>query len=91
MDAPPAGPSRPSSSRSIRPLRKLRPPAPAAPVREGKSTATKTLPTKVLQGARTRRTDTARAGFGRDTLFVTRKTGLGALIARARSLVVDEG
>ena len=52
------------------------------------------LPTqslKTLQGLRTRRDDTTHPGFGREVIFVTRSTGLGLLIGRCRSLVVDEG
>lgn len=48
-------------------------------------------PIKVLQGQGTRRADSTHAGHARTTLFVTRRTKLGALIARAKSLVLDEG
>lgn len=87
MDA--AGPSKPKGphpSRKRESARKLCPPAPA-PTKN----AQPTLPLKVLQGAGTQRTDSTRPGFGRETLFVTRKTKLGALIGRARTLIMDEG
>jgi len=77
-----AGPSKTHHKRN-----KLRPPPPAAPTRARE----RTLPLKVLQGAGTQRTENARPGFARDTIFVTRKTKLGALIGRARTLVIDEG
>ncbi|CAK9785389.1 hypothetical protein CC85DRAFT_311711 [Cutaneotrichosporon oleaginosum] len=85
-----AGPSRPrprGAHPSHRPdSTKLRPPAPPPPrVKEA------TLPIKVLQGQGARRTDTQRPGFGRDTIFVTRKTSLGSLLGRAKGLVLDEG
>ncbi|EJT50476.1 hypothetical protein A1Q1_00217 [Trichosporon asahii var. asahii CBS 2479] len=48
-------------------------------------------PIKVLQGQGTRRSDSTHPGHPRTTLFVTRRTKLGALIARAKSLVLDEG
>lgn len=73
--------------------RKLRPPppAPTGPSR-GSRRPPPTLPLKVLQGAGVRRTDTQHAGnYSRATVFVTRKTGLAALLARARKLVMDEG
>ena len=49
------------------------------------------LPIKTIQGARTRRTDGTKDGYGREVVFVTRKMGLGALMGRCRSLVMDEG
>lgn len=68
------------------------PPAPAHPSRPGGTTTTHPhLPIKVLQGAAARRTDSTKRGFGKEVIFVTRKTGLGALMGRCRSLVVDEG
>lgn len=48
-------------------------------------------PIKTLQGQGTRRSDSTHPGHPRTTLFVTRRTKLGALIARAKSLVLDEG
>lgn len=48
-------------------------------------------PTKVLQGQGTRRADSTHAGHARTSLFVTRRTKLGALIARAKGLALDEG
>ncbi|KAL1405806.1 hypothetical protein Q8F55_007483 [Vanrija albida] len=83
---PEAGPSRLAGAR-----RKLQPPAPPRPKPTVPARAGRTLPTKVLQGAGTRRTDTTRPGFGRDTIFVTRNVPLGGLLRRASSLVNDEG
>ncbi|BEJ10756.1 hypothetical protein CspHIS471_0101780 [Cutaneotrichosporon sp. HIS471] len=81
-----AGPSKPRGPHPThRRNTKLRPPAPAVqPVKQ-------TLPTKVLLGQGLRRTDTQRQGFGREIIFVTRKTSLGSLLGRARGLVLDEG
>jgi hypothetical protein len=77
------------------PKRSLPPPLPKPPTnpsRPGGTTATHPhLPIKVLQGVGTRRTDSTKQGFGKEVIFVTRKTGLGAFIGRCRSLVVDEG
>ncbi|RSH85610.1 hypothetical protein EHS25_003749 [Saitozyma podzolica] len=50
-----------------------------------------TVPIKPLQGVGTRRTDATRNGYGREVVFVTRKTGLGTLLGRCKSLVMDEG
>ncbi|KAL7422387.1 hypothetical protein Q5752_003033 [Cryptotrichosporon argae] len=94
MDQPSAGPSRPRKPRGPHPSQsapsrtrtRLRPPLPPAPPQTGP-----TLPIKTVQGLGTRRTDTTRPGFGREIVFVTRKVGLGALMARAKSLVMDEG
>lgn len=79
-----------------RPAKRKRPPrlpnASTTPAQPGGTTATHPhLPIKVLQGVGTRRTDNAKAGYGREVVFVTRKMGLGALLGRCRSLVVDEG
>lgn len=86
--------SRPRKPRAPHPARPQqpttvhrRPPLPARPRPE----SAPTLPLKPLQGCATRRTDTTRPGFGREYIFVTRKTSLGALMGRARNLVVDEG
>lgn len=77
------------------PKRSLPPPLPQPPTnpsRPGGTTATHPhLPIKVLQGVGTRRTDSTKQGFGKEVIFVTRKTSLGAFIGRCRSLVVDEG
>ena len=54
-------------------------------------TTNPTPPLKTAQGLRTRRNDTTHPGFGRESIFVTRSTGLGLLIGRCRSLVNDEG
>ncbi|BEI79685.1 hypothetical protein CcaverHIS002_0102140 [Cutaneotrichosporon cavernicola] len=82
-----AGPSRPRAPHPTHRPNKLRPPAPPAPPAQSKQT----LPTKMLLGQGLRRTDTQRPGFGRETIFVTRKTSLGSLLGRARGLVLDEG
>ncbi|ADV23569.1 hypothetical protein I305_01469 [Cryptococcus gattii E566] len=50
-----------------------------------------TVPLKPLQGVTKTRGDAGKAGHGRECIFVTRKTALGALMGRCRSLVVDEG
>ncbi|OWZ37732.1 hypothetical protein C366_04617 [Cryptococcus neoformans Tu401-1] len=50
-----------------------------------------TVPLKPLQGVSKTRGDAGKAGHGRECIFVTRKTALGALMGRCRSLVVDEG
>ncbi|GMK59507.1 hypothetical protein CspeluHIS016_0801130 [Cutaneotrichosporon spelunceum] len=84
-----AGPSKPRGPHPThRSGAKLRPPAPPAPPSRP---ARQTLPIKVLQGQGARRTDTQRPGFGRDTIFITRKTSLGSMLGRARGLVLDEG
>ncbi|WOO83228.1 uncharacterized protein LOC62_05G006751 [Vanrija pseudolonga] len=86
---PEAGPSTAAGPSVVR--RKLAPPPPPRPRPTVPARAGRTLPTKVLQGAGTRRTDSTRPGFGRDTIFVTRNVPLGGLIRRASSLVNDEG
>lgn len=70
--------------------RKLRPPPPT-PLPNPSTRPPPTQPFKLLQGAGVRRTDTQRPGFGRADVFVTRKTSLGSLLARVRSLVMAEG
>lgn len=77
---PEAGPSRRQT------ITKLKPPPPAPPATK----PTPTLPTKILQGAGTRR-NTERAGYPRNAMFITRKTSLGSLLARARGIILDEG
>lgn len=69
---------------------KLKPPLPPPAPNAGLLSQ---APNKVLQGQSTRRQDSthAWAGHARTSLFITRRTSLGALIARARSLVLDEG
>ncbi|ORY29664.1 hypothetical protein BCR39DRAFT_531515 [Naematelia encephala] len=98
-------PSKPSTSTpslstsTSRPKRtKLRPTLPPPPKTSSHPTsslhpshAAPSLPIKTLQGRGSKRTDTTHPGFGRDVIFVTRKTGLGMLIGRCRGLVVDEG
>lgn len=75
----------PSRSRKVV---KLKPPLP--PPQPGASLLAQ-QPLKVLQGQGTRRSDSTHPGHARTSLFITRRTKLGALIARARSLVLDEG
>ncbi|KAK4686877.1 hypothetical protein P7C73_g3249, partial [Tremellales sp. Uapishka_1] len=65
--------------------------APPLPPRSVATNSTPTLPIKPYQGRGTRRTDSTKDGYGRDVIFVTRKTGLGVLLGRCRSLVVTEG
>lgn len=103
-DQPVAGPSKPPSRkpRAPHPSGRLdqkvvkRPPPlpkpPTLPSRPGGTTSTHPhLPIKVLQGVGARRTDTTKPGSGREVIFVTRKTSLGSLIGRAKSLIVNEG
>ncbi|KAK8854585.1 hypothetical protein IAR55_003324 [Kwoniella newhampshirensis] len=78
--------------------RKLPPPLPPKPATSSHPSAAatprgivRTLPIKPLQGVSKTRNDGTKDGFGREVIFVTRKTGLGALMGRCRSLVVDEG
>ncbi|EIW71619.1 hypothetical protein TREMEDRAFT_60541 [Tremella mesenterica DSM 1558] len=83
----------PSSSRNVI-RRKLAPPLP--PVSSSSHPGAingrqPNLPLKTLQGLKTRRTDSTKAGYGREVVLVTRKSGLGTLIGRCRSLVLDEG
>jgi hypothetical protein len=83
-----AGPSRPRGPHPshTKDSTKLQPPAPPP-----HKITEPTLPIKVLQGQGARRTDTQRPGFGRDTIFVSRKTKLGSLLARAQGLILHEG
>ncbi|OCF57694.1 hypothetical protein L486_05157 [Kwoniella mangroviensis CBS 10435] len=89
-----AGPSRkpsaPHPSTAISTNKRQYPP-PLPPISKSKSSSTPTLPLKTLQGVSKTRTDSTKDGFGREVVFVTRKTGLGMLMGRCRSLVVDEG
>lgn len=75
-------------SRNARKVVKLKPALP--PPQPGAGLLAQ-QPIKVLQGQGTRRSDSTHPGHPRTTLFVTRRTKLGALIARAKSLVLDEG
>lgn len=104
---PIAGPSRlpqvaqkPRSARAGRPAyldnrTKFPPPLPASRASSHPATRANgqlpTLPIKVLQGQSTRRTDATKPGYSRDMVFVTRRTSLGSLMSRCRSLLVDEG
>ncbi|WVQ95177.1 hypothetical protein IAU59_002271 [Kwoniella sp. CBS 9459] len=95
----PAAPH-PSTSKSFlnNKKRKLPPPLPHPPTTSSHASASihlkRVAPTtriKTLQGVSKTRSDGTKDGFGREVVFVTRKTGLGALMGRCRSLVVDEG
>nr|XP_031863923.1 uncharacterized protein CI109_000567 [Kwoniella shandongensis]KAA5530995.1 hypothetical protein CI109_000567 [Kwoniella shandongensis] len=99
---PPTKTRKPRAAHPTAPLptrkRKLPPPLPPKyPTSSHPSAAiqprgiVRTLPIKPLQGVSRTRNDGKKDGFGREVIFVTRKTGLGALMGRCRSLVVDEG
>ncbi|WWC63545.1 uncharacterized protein I303_106148 [Kwoniella dejecticola CBS 10117] len=77
---------------------KIPPPLPAKPAKSSHPSASthpndrcSTLPLKTLQGVSKTRSESTKDGYGREVIFVTRKTGLGMLLGRCRSLVVDEG
>ncbi|WVW85366.1 hypothetical protein I302_107404 [Kwoniella bestiolae CBS 10118] len=97
----PRKPSAPHPSASAHPStskRKIPPPLPPKPIKSSHPSSsthpngkTSTIPLKPLQGISKTRSDSTKDGFGREVVFVTRKTGLGMLLGRCRSLVVDEG
>ncbi|WVF67601.1 hypothetical protein IAT40_002359 [Kwoniella sp. CBS 6097] len=87
-----------ASASNAKKKRKLPPPLPRPPIASTHPSASihpkRSAPTariKTLQGVSKVRSDTAKDGFGREVIFVTRKTGLGTLMGRCRSLVVHEG
>ncbi|WRT68640.1 uncharacterized protein IL334_005619 [Kwoniella shivajii] len=89
-----AHPSNPKSTNK----RKLPPSLPPKPKTSSHPSASihpngkaPTLPLKTLQGVSKIRSDSTKDGIGRESIFVTRKTGLGMLLGKCRSLVVDEG
>ncbi|WVR09396.1 hypothetical protein IAU60_006463 [Kwoniella sp. DSM 27419] len=100
MEAGPSVPRKPAARHPSAPTsrkRKIPPPLPAPPTVSSHPSASvhpkgvaTTLPIKPLQGV-SRRSQSSKDGFRREVIFVTRKTGLGALMGRCRSLVVDEG
>ncbi|WWC71344.1 uncharacterized protein I206_105298 [Kwoniella pini CBS 10737] len=90
----------PSTSSAILVLgkRKIPPPLPNKPFRSSHPSASihpngkaPTFPLKTLQGISKTRSESTKDGYGREVIFVTRKTGLGMLLGRCRSLVIDEG
>jgi hypothetical protein len=71
--------------------KKLPPPLPSRPTSTSHPHGSHSLPIRPLQGIRTKRTDTTKPGFGRETVFVTRRTPLGGLIGRCRGMILEEG
>ncbi|WVQ72000.1 hypothetical protein IAR50_001544 [Cryptococcus sp. DSM 104548] len=72
------------------PTTKLPPPKPPLPL----GPVGQTRPIKPLQGVSKTRAgpvQSGKAGYPRNVIFVTRKSALGGLMGKCRSLVVDEG
>ncbi|WVO14458.1 hypothetical protein L204_102092 [Cryptococcus depauperatus] len=71
---------------------KIPPPLPSkASANDSGPPASKTVPLKPMQGVSKVRGDGGKSGYGRHVVFVTRRTGLGTLMGRCKSLIVDEG